>query len=199
MKELTQGFKRELFNCNIIIMRILLFLLSYAIVLWLLFIPKNIFYLEIYELFGDELPIVILAILPIFPSLKISSYLNKKIQNLNIYKLTNLQILTGGIEFVIPACLSFFLFQYVHKIESYGYGYSHNISDTIVYVFSALFFVILLLEWIRRYKSEKDKYLVFTYIYIVIMVIAFMLSIKYIALMFEPNYLPFEESQKIRR
>ncbi len=173
-------------------MRIFLFLLSYGIVLWLLFIPKNIFYLEIYELLGDELPIVILTILPIFPSLKISSYLNKKVQKSNINKLTNLEILTGGIEFVIPACLSFFLFEYVDKKESYGYGSTYNISEEVPYLFSGIFFVILFLEWIRRYKSEKDKYIFFRYIYIIFIVIAFMLSIKYIELMFEPNYAPLD-------
>jgi hypothetical protein len=185
--EHSKEFKKESLNFNTIIMRILLFLLSYVILLRLLFIPKDIFYLELYKLLGDELLLVTYYILPIFPSFIISSYLNKKFQMTNIYKTTNLEVLTGGIEVVIPTCLSFFLFEYIDKIESDGYGYSHNISDDIPYIFSGLFFAILFLEWIRRYKSEKDKYAVFRYIYIIVMVIAFMLSIKYIELMFEPN------------
>ena len=102
-------------------------------------------------------------------------------------KTTIIKFVTRIIELGIPACLSFFLFEYVDKKESYGYGRTHEISDDIPYVFSGLFFVVLFFEWIRRYKSEKDKYVVFRYVYIIVMVIVFMLSIKYIGLMFEPN------------
>lgn len=168
-------------------MRILLFLLFYLIFLFVLLIPTITFYSEIDDGIGDELLFVILAILPIFPSIKLSSYFNKKIQRTNIYKLTNLEVLTGGIELVIPACLSFFLFEYVDKKESYGYGRRYEISDEIPYLFLGLFFAILFLEWIRRYKSEKDKFVVYRYIYVVVLIIAFVLSVKYIGLMFEPN------------
>lgn len=168
-------------------MRILLLLLSYGILVLVLFIPLMIFNSEIYDVIGTELPIVIIGILPIIPSIKISSFFNKKVQKSNFYKLTNLQVLTGGIELVIPSCLSFFLFEYVDKKESYGYGRYHEISEDIPYLFTGLFFVILFFEWIRRYKSEKDKYVTFRYIYIIVMIITFMLSIKYIGLMFEPN------------
>lgn len=168
-------------------MRILFLLLSYGILVLVLFIPLMIFHSEIYDVIGTQLPIMILGILPIIPSIKISSFFNKKVEKSNIYKLTNLEALTGGIELIIPACLSFFLFEYVDKKESYGYGSNHEISDDIPYLFTGLFFVVLFFEWIRRYKSEKDKYVAFRYIYIIVMVIAFMLSIKYIGLMFEPN------------
>lgn len=167
-------------------MRILLFVLSYGILLSLLF-PILILNSVISEALGEFLRILLWIILPIFPSIKLSSFLNKKVQKSNVYKLTNLEVLTGTFELVIPICLSFFLFEYVDKKESYGYGRRHDISDDIPYLFSGLFFVILFFEWIRRYKSEKDKYLVFRYVYIMVMVIAFMLSIKYIGLMFEPN------------
>ncbi len=102
-------------------------------------------------------------------------------------KITIIKFVTRIIELAFPACLSFFLFEYIDKKESYGFGRSHTISEDIAYVFSGLFFAILFLEWVRRYNSEKDKYVVFRYIYIIVMVIAFILSIKYIGLMFEPN------------
>lgn len=136
---------------------------------------------------GDLLIISLWTILPIYPSIKLSSILNKKVQKTNVYKLTNLEVLTGVIELVIPLCLSFFLFEYVEKKESDGYGSYHEISDEIPYLFTGLFFVVLFLEWIRRFKSGKDKFLAFRYIYVIIMVVAFMLSIRYIGLMFEPN------------
>ncbi|MEZ7497126.1 hypothetical protein QO200_00050 [Flavobacterium sp. Arc3] len=168
-------------------MRILLFLLPYGTLVLVLFILMIMFSSEVYHVMGTQLPIVLLGILPIFPSIKISSLLNKKVQKSNIYKLTNLQVLTGTFELIIPVCLSFFLFEYVDKKESYGYGSNHEISDNIPYFLPALFFVILCLEWIRRYNSEKDKFVAFRYIYIIVMVIAFILSLKYIGLMFEPN------------
>lgn len=167
-------------------MRILLFLLSYGLLLLLLF-PIVILNSVISEVLGELLKILLWGILPVFPSIKLSSFLNKKVQKSNIYKLTNLEVLSGGFELVIPLCLSFFLFEYVDKKESYGYGRYHEISEDIPYLFTGLFFVILFLEWIRRYKSGKDKYLAFRYIYIIVMVVAFMLSIGYIGLMFEPN------------
>ncbi|RKS12839.1 hypothetical protein [Flavobacterium sp. 120] len=102
-------------------------------------------------------------------------------------KTTITKLATGSIELAFPLFLSMLLFEYVDKKESTGYGYINNISDNIPYLLSGLFFMILCLEFIRRRNSEKDKFVAFRYIYIIVMVIAFILSLKYIGLMFEPN------------
>ncbi|AXT19802.1 hypothetical protein D7030_01425 [Flavobacteriaceae bacterium AU392] len=127
----------------------------------------------------EGLQIIIWLLLPILPSFKISSVLFKKYKGNEFSKITNIQAITGIMELLIPSGLTFLLFEYTDK---YNVG-RYYLADEIPFVFSGVFYIILLLEWIRRYRSKKDSYAIFRYIYVLFMIIVFILSIQYIEML----------------
>ncbi len=98
---------------------------------------------------------------------------------MSVSKKRTIQVLSGFIELLFPAFLSMLLFEYGRKFDDYSRHHDY-LSQDVLYLFTALFYAILIIEWLRRYKSIKDKYTIYRYLYIIFMVISFILSIKYI-------------------
>lgn len=110
----------------------------------------------------------------------------QSVKKTNLFKRNGIKVLTVIIELAIPKCLSILLFEY-KDIREEKYRGRLYVSDDFLFFLSGMFFAVLFLEWIRRYKSGKDSYAVVRYIYIIVMTIVFILSIKYIGLIYEPR------------
>ncbi|WP_430467980.1 hypothetical protein [Winogradskyella ouciana] len=80
-------------------------------------------------------------------------------------------------ELILPTILSslFAFFVYSVEIDSYDYY-----GDEIIFAFSSLLFFIVLVEWFRRRKYKNESPYLIRYLYVPILVIAFLLGIWYV-------------------
>jgi len=161
-------------------MRVLIFILIFVLIAGLLSIPIILFEYQITKHISLELFIPTTLLIIIYPVIKISSNICKRLKDSNIW-LTNTQISSGIIELTIPIIFSFLLIEYRDRLNSEFYGL---VDDLTIFFICLIYFTILFLEWFRRYKTKKDKYFAYRYIFLVIIVVLFILSIKYLQLFY---------------
>jgi len=162
-------------------MRLILFLLVYGLIITVLFTSILLSDIQIHKM---DYWIVIALLAIIYPAIKLSSLISKNLKTPNI-ELSNTQALTAIIELIIPSIFSFLLIEYRDKLK-YGY-YDGSFDDSMIFVLSSTYFIILFTEWKRRCKTDKDKPAVYKYVYIIVMLITFILSMLYVQLFFDES------------
>lgn len=82
-------------------------------------------------------------------------------------------------ELILPTILSILFYVYF-KTKYYDSNIEIVNDDLITFSFILLFFLPIILEWIRRNRKKEDKSSYYKYIYIILMLFTFILSIWYV-------------------
>lgn len=154
-----------------IITKVIAFLIS-AFLIWFVIM---LILTGIVELTNLRLPIFI----PLAVSVIISAYISYKlVQNIK-YLNSCKKIIPYLGELVLPTILSslFVLF-----VDTKDVGYDEEVLN---FTFCSLLFFIVLVEWFRRSKYKNDNPYLIRYLYVPILVIAFVLGIWYVNMMAE--------------
>jgi|SRR5690554_4495848 len=85
-------------------------------------------------------------------------------------------------ELILPTILSYLFAFFVYSSEFDSYDYY---GDEIIFAFSSLLFFIVLVEWFRRRKYKNDSLYLIRYLYVPILVVAFVLGIWYVNMLAE--------------
>lgn len=94
----------------------------------------------------------------------------------------SIKVISTLIEIAIPVIFSALLLEYKEHLSSNRYIKFSFSSEGILYTVCSLFFLILISEWIRRFYKKNDRSTYRKYIYIIVMLLAFILSIFYLQL-----------------
>lgn len=154
-----------------VLSKITIFFIS-GILIWFLlaFVTSGIIYLI--DIGFDELITVILLSLITLLSIYISYRLARKTTYENsIRNIINLGILPYLAELILPSILTYLLFLFSDEKDSYN-------SEEVAVSFSIIFFVLVILEWLRRYR-DKNTSSFFKYLYVVIMIVVFAFGLWY--------------------
>jgi len=90
-------------------------------------------------------------------------------------KVLNSNILTCVLELIIPLFLSVLFVTFVDNRDIYD-------DDMINILFCIIFFLVLLVEWLRRFRTSdsNSKNLIKNYYYIGVMIAIFVLGMLYV-------------------
>ena len=94
----------------------------------------------------------------------------------------SVKVISTLIEIAIPVIFSALLLEYEEHLSSNRYIKFSFSSEGILYTVCSVYFLILISEWIRRVYKKNDSTTYKKYIYIVVMLLAFILSLFYLQL-----------------
>lgn len=142
--------------------------ISSAILSWFLLVIITSVISDLIGFDSNELRLVVIfsfiALFSIFIGYKLA---RKTTYKNSIRNIINLGILSYLVELILPSILTYLLFLFLDEKDSY-------ILEEVTISFSIIFFLLVVLEWLRRYRDKKaSNFLKYVYVFIMLMVFVF--------------------------
>ncbi len=173
-KQIFQSNENLVFNRKKedVLSKIIVFVTS-SIFVWFL-LTFTIFVIT--DLIGIHLKQGLIGVI-MFSLIVLSIYISYKLARKATYKnsirnIINLGILPYLMELILPSILSYLFFLFSDQKD-------YEISVELTITFSIIFFGLVILEWLRRYRDKNINNFL-KYLYVIIMLMVFVLGLWYV-------------------
>ena len=161
--------------------KIITFIITYGIVFLIIaIIIVGLFDFFKWEIDNHNWTQLILSVLAsIYPSIKLSSYIERKgFLSFTFSFFKKNKIFNHLTELILPILLTILLSEFI-TLKNVGSAFEITMS------FSVLFFLILFIEWYRRYRNKHIVLTYRKYIYVGVIFFVFILGIWYSSLLID--------------